>query len=160
MSTNLDRQEAAVRPQGAQSDDEKQALREAAFNFDIKRLEPSFLANPYPTYRALREHAPVHKCRTARISSPATTIATGLSRYGRRGARTRQSISGPNFAESSLYEHHTTSLVFNDPPIHSRVRKLLAPAFTPRALKALEPRIEALVDRLLDDAGRARHAST
>ena len=36
----------------------------------------------------------------------------------------------PNFGSSSLYEHHTTSLVFNDPPYHSRVRKLLAPAFT------------------------------
>ena len=58
----------------------------------------------------------------------------------------------PNFGDSLLYEHHTTSLVFNDPPIHTRVRKLLAPAFTPRALKALQPRIEALVDRLLDAA--------
>ena len=58
----------------------------------------------------------------------------------------------PNFGSSSLYEHHTTSLVFNDPPYHSRIRKLLAPAFTPRALKALQPRIEALVDRLLDRA--------
>jgi cytochrome P450 len=58
----------------------------------------------------------------------------------------------PKFGESSLYEHHTTSLVFNDPPIHTRVRKLLAPAFAPRALRALQPRIEALVDRLLDHA--------
>ena len=58
----------------------------------------------------------------------------------------------PNFGDSSLYEHHTTSLVFNDPPYHDRVRKLLAPAFTPRALKALQPRVEVLVDRLLDRA--------
>src|SRR4029453_4676157 len=58
----------------------------------------------------------------------------------------------PNFGASSLYEHHTTSLVFNDPPSHSRVRKLLAPAFAPRALKALQPRIEALVEALLDRA--------
>jgi hypothetical protein len=58
----------------------------------------------------------------------------------------------PTLGGGSLYEHHTTSLVFNDPPYHSRVRKLLAPAFTPRALKALQPRIEALVDRLLDRA--------
>ena len=65
----------------------------------------------------------------------------------------------PNLGSSSLYEHHTTSLVFNDPPYHSRVRKLLAPAFTPRALKALQPRIEALVDRLLDRAA-ARSTST
>ena len=32
----------------------------------------------------------------------------------------------PKFADSPLYEHHTTSLVFNDPPIHTRVRRLLA----------------------------------
>ena len=58
----------------------------------------------------------------------------------------------PNFGDSLLYEHHTASLVFNDPPIHTRVRKLLAPSFTPRTLRALQPRIEALVDRLLDAA--------
>jgi hypothetical protein len=56
-----------------------------------------------------------------------------------------------------LYEHHTTSLVFNDPPTHTRVRRLLAPSFTPRTLRALQPRIEALVDRLLDAA--AKHGS-
>ncbi len=57
---------------------------------------------------------------------------------------------GPKFgAGTPLYKHHTTSLVFNDPPLHTRVRKLLAAAFTPRALAALRPRIEAVVDRLL-----------
>src|SRR5262249_53395118 len=35
-------------------------------------------------------------------------------------------------------------------PYHSRVRKLLAPAFAPRALAALRPRIAALVERLID----------
>src|SRR5262249_41479286 len=60
----------------------------------------------------------------------------------------------PRFGDSLLYEHHTTSLVFNDPPVHTRVRRLLAPVFTPRALKALEPRIAALVDRLLDAAAQ------
>ncbi len=58
----------------------------------------------------------------------------------------------PNFGDSLLYEHHTTSLVFNDPPVHTRVRKLLAPTFTPRALEVMRSRIEALVDRLLDAA--------
>ena len=57
--------------------------------------------------------------------------------------------------ETSLYEHHTTSLVFNDPPRHTRVRKRLAPAFTPRALRALEGRVEEVVAESLDDvAGR------
>src|SRR4029079_13268994 len=58
----------------------------------------------------------------------------------------------PNFGDSLLYEHHTTSLVFNDPPIHTRVRKLLAPSFTPRTLRAMQPRIETLGDCLLDAA--------
>jgi hypothetical protein len=57
---------------------------------------------------------------------------------------------GPKFGVGTpLYRHHTTSLVFNDPPLHTRVRKLLAAAFTPRALAALQPRIEAVVERLL-----------
>ncbi len=61
---------------------------------------------------------------------------------------------GPKFGVGTpLYKHHTTSLVFNDPPLHTRVRKLLAAAFTPRALANLQPRIEAVVDGLLD-----RHA--
>jgi cytochrome P450 len=56
-----------------------------------------------------------------------------------------------------LYRHHTTSLVFNDPPLHTRVRKLLAAAFTPRALATLQPRIEAVVDGLLKrHAGEGR----
>jgi cytochrome P450 len=59
----------------------------------------------------------------------------------------------PKFGASPLYEHHTTSVVFRDPPDHTRIRRLFAPAFTPKALAALEPRIEALVDRLLDEAG-------
>ena len=48
--------------------------------------------------------------------------------------------------------HHTTSVVFRDPPDHTRIRRLFAPAFRPRALAALEPRIVQLVDRLLDRA--------
>ena len=59
---------------------------------------------------------------------------------------------GPKFGVGTpLYRHHTTSLVFNDPPLHTRVRKLLAAAFTPRALANLQPRIEAVVDGLLDE---------
>ena len=58
---------------------------------------------------------------------------------------------GPKFGvDTPLYRHHTTSLVFNDPPLHTRVRKLLAAAFTPRALAAMQPRIEAVVDDLID----------
>ena len=39
----------------------------------------------------------------------------------------------PKYGDTPLYEHHTTSLVFNDPPLHTRVRRLIAGALTPRA---------------------------
>ena len=62
--------------------------------------------------------------------------------------------SGPfaeKFGDGPLFTHHTTSLVFNDPPYHTTVRKLLASAFTPRKLAEMEPLIEGIVDDLLDD---------
>jgi cytochrome P450 len=45
-----------------------------------------------------------------------------------------------------LYQHHTTSLVFNDPPLHTRVRKLIMGALTRRAIAEMEAGLVALVD--------------
>ena len=56
----------------------------------------------------------------------------------------------PKYGDSLLYEHHTTSLVFNDPPAHTRVRRLIMGALSPRAIAEMEPDLIALVDRLLD----------
>ena len=57
----------------------------------------------------------------------------------------------PKFGVGSpLYEHHTTSLVFNDAPYHTRVRRQIVGALTPHVLKAMEPDVVALVDTLLD----------
>ncbi len=125
------------------------AARAVAAAFDLKKLSADFLDDPYPTYRALRQFDPLHRMPDGSYF---------LSRYDHclavyRGADIWSSDKKvdfrPNFADSLLYEHHTTSLVFNDPPYHTRVRRLLAPAFTPRALSALQDRVEALVDRLL-----------
>jgi len=52
--------------------------------------------------------------------------------------------------DAPLYEHHTHSLVFNDPPFHTRVRKLIMVALTRRAIDDLEPGLVMLVDGLLD----------
>jgi cytochrome P450 len=61
------------------------------------------------------------------------------------------------YGASPLYEHHTTSLVFNDPPLHTRVRKLIIGALSQRAVEAMEPALNELVDGLLDEIA-ARHA--
>src|SRR5258708_12000839 len=129
--------------------EDETAMRAAALGFDLKRLERRFLDNPYPLYRALRRHDPLHRMPDGSYF---------LSRYDDCVAVYRDAVTWssdkkidfrPNFGASALYEHHTTSLVFNDPPYHTRVRRLLAPAFTPRALKALHPRVDALIHRLL-----------
>src|SRR6184192_4246630 len=125
---------------------------ELAAAFDLKHLDRAFLDDPYPTYRALREYDPIHRMPDGTYFLTRYDDLVDVYRDARTWSSDKKIDFKPNFGDSLLYEHHTTSLVFNDPPVHSRVRKLLAPAFTPRALKALQPRIEALVDRLLDRA--------
>jgi cytochrome P450 len=125
---------------------------ELARGFDLKRIDRAFLDDPYPTYRALREHDPVHRMPDGSYFLSRYDDCVQVYRDTAVWRSDKRLDFKPNFGDSALYEHHTTSLVFNDPPYHTRVRKLLAPAFTPRALKTLQPRIEALVDRLLDAA--------
>jgi cytochrome P450 len=119
-------------------------------SFDLRRLSRGFLDDPYPTYRALRESSPIHRLPDGSYFLTRYDDLVAVYRDAKTWSSDKKIDFKPNFGDSLLYEHHTTSLVFNDPPIHTRVRKLLAPTFTPRALAALQPRIEALVDRLLD----------
>jgi len=126
--------------------------RATALGFDLKRLDPAFLEDPFPVYRALREHDPVHLMPDGSYFLSRYDDCAAVYRDPEMWSSDKTVDFRPNLGDGLLYEHHTTSLVFNDPPYHSRVRKLLAPAFTPRALTALQPRIEALVDRLLDHA--------
>ena len=128
------------------------APRTLAAGFDLKRLDPEFLADPYPTYRALREFDPIHRMPDGSYFLTRYDDCLAVYRDVEIWSSDKKLDFRPNLGDSLLYEHHTTSLVFNDPPYHTRVRKLLAPAFTPRALRALQPRIEALVDRLLEAA--------
>jgi cytochrome P450 len=121
-------------------------------DFDLRRLSPEFLEDPYPTYRTLRENDPIHRMSDGSYFLTRYDDCLAVYRDTATWSSDKTLDFRPNFADSLLYEHHTTSLVFNDPPYHTRVRKLLAPAFTPRALRALQPRIEALVDRLLETA--------
>jgi cytochrome P450 len=62
----------------------------------------------------------------------------------------------PKYGDTPLYEHHTTSLVFNDPPLHTRVRRLIFGALTARAIAELEPGLIALVDKLIGEMAEKR----
>ncbi|WP_127599038.1 cytochrome P450 [Nitratireductor alexandrii] len=131
------------------------ALAEA---FDINALPPGFAENPFPVYHALLEHMPLKHFADGSVM---------LSRYADldRVYRDTKTFSSdkkveflPKFGDTPLYEHHTTSLVFNDPPLHTRVRKIMVGALTPRAIAAMEPGLIALVDGLIEriaDKGEA-----
>lgn len=118
--------------------------------FDLNSIDKKFIDNPYPELANLREHDPVHV-------NPDGSLY--LTRYEdvRAVYRDRTMISDKTvafkekFDDGPLYKHHTTSLIFNDPPYHTTVRKLLASAFTVRKLAEMEPLIGEIVDSLLDE---------
>ena len=125
--------------------------REIAAGFDLRALPADFLANPFPVYARLREHDPVRRMLDGSLFL--TRHADLMAVY--RDAAVFSSDKHVEFApkygvDSPLYEHHTTSLVFNDPPLHTRVRKLIMGALTRRAIADMEPGLVALVDQLLD----------
>jgi cytochrome P450 len=124
--------------------------RELAAGFDIEKLTGEFYADPYPTYRALREHEPVKRMPNG--SWFLTRYDDLVSAYKNTKAYSsdKKKEFAPKYGASLLYEHHTTSLVFNDPPAHTRVRRLIMGALSPRAIAAMEPDLIALVDHLLD----------
>jgi cytochrome P450 len=128
------------------------AEREAALAFDLTRLDPTFLDDPYPTYHRLRRYDPVHRCPDGSYFLTRYDDVVAVYRDHRRLSSDKTVEFKPKFGDGPLYEHHTTSLVFRDPPDHTRIRRLFAPAFTPRALAALEPRVVQVVDALLDRA--------
>ena len=97
--------------------------------FDLARLSPAFLEDPYPTYRILREHAPVRRLPDGSFFLTRYDDLVTVYHDTSKWSSDKRVDFRPNFGDSLLYEHHTTSLVFNDPPVHTRVRKLLAPVF-------------------------------
>jgi hypothetical protein len=126
--------------------------RAAALAFDLRALPDDFYEDPYPWYHRLRAHDPVHRCPDGSWFLTRYDDCVAVYQDHARFSSDKRVEFHPKFGDSPLFEHHTTSVVFRDPPDHTRIRKLFAPAFTPKALAALEPRIEALVDRLLDAA--------
>ena len=126
--------------------------------FDLRNLPDDFIDNPHPHYAALRNAQPVYELPGGGLF---------LSRHAdlMRVYKDRAVFSSdkkvefyPKFGDSLLYEHHTTSLVFNDAPLHTRVRKAIAGALSPRAIAGMDVVVGQLVDRLLDDMA-ARQAN-
>jgi cytochrome P450 len=130
--------------------------RELADSFDLERLTPEFYADPYPTYRALRENEPVKRLRSGTwFLTRYDDLVTAYKNTKEFSSDKRREFA-PKYGDTPLYEHHTTSLVFNDPPAHTRVRRLIMGALSPRAIASMEGDLIRLVDMLLDRIANKR----
>jgi cytochrome P450 len=126
------------------------SARELADSFDLARLTPEFYADPYPTYRALREHEPVKRLASGTCFLTRYDDLVTVYKNTKTFSSDKKTEFAPKYGASLLYEHHTTSLVFNDPPAHTRVRRLIMGALSPRAIAEMEGDLIRLVDGLLD----------
>jgi cytochrome P450 len=122
---------------------------EAVRDFQLTRVPPEFLDDPYPWYAALREHDPVHALEGGGVFLSRYEDALAVYRDPHASSDKKEEFR-PKLGDSPLYEHHTTSLVFNDPPLHTRVRRILLGALNQKAIARMEGDVLRLVDRLLE----------
>jgi len=127
------------------------ASHDLAAHFDLRHLSDAFYDDPYPSFHALREHAPVKRMPDGSVLLTRYADVIAVYKDPKTFSSDKHEEFGPKYGlESKLFEHHTTSLVFNDPPLHTRVRRLIAGALTPRHIAAMEDGLIRLVDGLLD----------
>jgi len=119
--------------------------------FDLAAPPPGFVDNPFPWYDALLTHAPVLPQPDGSVILTRHADLERVYKDTTLYSSDKKAAFAPKYGPGSpLYEHHTTSLVFNDPPLHTRVRKIMTSALTPRAIARMEPGLLATVDHLLD----------
>jgi len=119
-------------------------------------FDPAFRANPYPYYDALRLHDPVHTTEfgmvvLTRYEDVTTTLKSAdfsrdIEKYS------TQASSEARQARRDRQESRTKSILNLDPPDHTRLRRIVSKSFTPSAMERLRPRIQQLVDNVLDRA--------
>ena len=127
----------------------KMSAREIAAGFDLKALPPDFYADPFPYYRALREHELVKRMLDGSWLLTRYEDIVPVYRDYKLFSSDKKKEFGPKFGSSPLLEHHTTSLIFNDPPLHTHVRRAIVGALSQRHIAAMEPGLRRLVDELL-----------
>lgn len=121
-----------------------------AADFDLERLPGDFYDDPFPIYAALQKHQPLKRMPNGSYFVTRYADCQAIYKDPRTFSSDKKIEFKPKFGESPLYDHHTTSLVFNDAPLHTRVRKLIMAALTSRVVASMEAGLKSLVDGLLD----------
>ncbi|HCA53283.1 MAG TPA: cytochrome P450 [Mycobacterium sp.] len=118
-------------------------------------LDPGHRAHPYPIYRQLREHGPLQLPDSNLVVFSSFADCDEVLRHPSscsdrlKSTAAQQAIA----AGQEARPFGTPGFLFLDPPDHTRLRKLVSKAFSPKVVRGLEPDIAALVDGLLDKVG-------
>jgi cytochrome P450 len=120
-----------------------------AAGFDLAALTDAYFDDPYQTYRALQRHEPVKRLPDGSYFLTRYADLEAIYRQPALFSSDKREAFAPRLGDGLSYQHHTTSLVFNDPPLHSQVRRIMHGALTPRAIARMEPGLVGLVDGLL-----------
>ena len=118
-------------------------------SFDLYNPPSDFINNVYKYYNLLREKSPIHKNSDGSYILTRYKDLVGVYRNFKVWSSDKRTEFGAKFGSSPLFEHHTTSVVFVDPPDHTRIRKIFQQAFTPKSILGLERNINKLVDSYL-----------
>ena len=118
-------------------------------SFDLYNPPSDFINNVYKYYNLLREKSPIHKNSDGSYILTRYKDLVGVYRDFKIWSSDKRTEFGAKFGSSPLFEHHTTSVVFVDPPDHTRIRKIFQQAFTPKSILGLERNINKLVDSYL-----------
>jgi cytochrome P450 len=118
----------------------------AGFDFD----NPVFRANPYPAYRFLREAAPLWRAPTGHWLLTTHADCVAVLRDARFGHSNPDASVPEELKNEAIVSQLRKTMLLVDPPAHTRLRGLVAKAFTARRMEELRPRIEAIVDELID----------
>jgi cytochrome P450 len=125
----------------------------------IDPFAPDNRANPYPLYEELRAKAPVWYYRQLDeyvLTRHADCEAVLRDpRWSSDPANLDDSLRDPNDIRQGFAELNAGVLLFLDPPDHTRLRRLVSKAFTPRSIEQLRPHVQELVDGMLDELADA-----
>ena len=117
---------------------------------------PEFHANPYPFYHRLRAADAVHQTPMGLwVLTRYDDVVTALRdpRFGREGF---EQMLAAVYGDDTTNASRPRSMLFRDPPDHTRLRGLVSQAFTPRVIERMRSHIQEIVDRLLDRAQNAK----
>ena len=118
-------------------------------SFDLYNPPTDFIDNVYKYYKLLREKSPIHRNPDGSYVLTTYKDLVNVYRNFKIWSSDKKTEFGAKFGASPLFEHHTTSVVFVDPPDHTRIRKIFQQAFTPKSIRGLEKDIIKLVDSYL-----------